>query len=380
MKSKYQIPDCKNFTGYKPCYPDHSCLEERCKDNLSFGKKILIINLDAMGDVIMTTAQLSGLKRKYPDSTIYWITLKSAYQLLQNNPLIDFVFEWNFENVMFLQQIEFDQVLNADKSRNACSLHKSLRAKEKYGFTLNENGVIIPENSLADYNYLLGQSDNLKFRINQKTGQDILSETFDNDYNRDRYILNLTEEEKLFVNEFKSSIVQDANELVVGFNTGCSLLYPNKKMTIEQHVELINHLSQNIKYKLMLLGGPEDTMRNNKIKELCGDKVINSPTTDGLRKGLCYIDVCDVVITGDSFGMHASIGLNKYILVWFGVSCWSEIELYDYGKKFIPQDLFCSPCWKKACPYNLECIQMIDLEEIVSEVNNFYKNIFLKNI
>lgn len=271
MKSKFQIPDCKNFTGYKPCHPGYNCLEEGCKDDLSFGKKIVIINLDAMGDVIMTTAQLPGLKRKYPKSTIYWITLKNAYQLLQNNPLIDFAFEWNFESILFLQNIGFDLVLNADKSRNACSLHKSLKAKEKYGFTLNENGIIVPENSYADYNYLLGQNDNLKFRVNQRTGQDILAETFNNDYQRDRYILNLSQDEILFVDEFKKSIVKNSDELIIGFNTGCSLLYPNKKMRVEQQVDLINRLSQNKKYKLVLLGGPEDTERNNKIKELCGE-------------------------------------------------------------------------------------------------------------
>jgi len=378
MKSKFNIPDCKNFTGYKPCQPGYNCLEDGCKDENHFGVKILIINLDAMGDVIMTTAQLAGLKRKYPVSTIYWITLKNAYYLIRNNPFIDFPLEWKFENSLFLNQIEFDLILNADKSRSACSLHKSLKGKEKFGFTLNENGIIVPENSFADYNYLLGQNDQIKFRENQRTGQDILAETFNNDYQRDRYILNLTEKEKIFASDFRNSILKGKNQLVIGFNTGCSLLYPNKKMTVEQHVELISRLSTNKNYKLVLLGGPEDTDRNNQIKELCGEKVVMTPTNEGLRKGLCYIDVCDLIITGDSFGMHASIALQKYILVWFGVSCWSEIDLYDYGKKFIPKDLYCSPCWKKVCPYNLECIKMIDIVGMINEVNNFYSNIFLK--
>ncbi len=76
------IPDCKRFTGYKPCYPDHNCWEDGCKDKIDEGKKILIINLDAMGDVLMTTAQLPAIKRKYPVSTITWITLKNAAPLL----------------------------------------------------------------------------------------------------------------------------------------------------------------------------------------------------------------------------------------------------------------------------------------------------------
>lgn len=374
-QSRFEIPKCKNFSGYKPCFPYYNCIENGCKENNPIGKKILIINLDAMGDVIMTTAQLHGLKRKYPESTIYWITLKNALPLLFNNPLIDYPLEWNFENILILQQMEFDIVLNADKSQRSCALHKLINAKEKYGFTLNEDGKIVPENSFADYNYLLGVDDYLKFRVNQKTGQEILAETWNNDYRRDKYILQLTQEEKNFAKEFRSKIIENSEQTIVGFNTGCSNLYPNKKMRIEQHVYLINELSKYSDYKLVLLGGPEDTERNQKIKELVGDKAILTPTNEGLRRGLCYIDVCDVVITGDSFGMHASIGLGKYVIVWFGVSCWTEIDLYDYGKKFYQEDLECSPCWKKVCPYNLECIERIDLNGIVEEVHRFHREI-----
>lgn len=374
-KSRFEIPNCKNFSGYKPCFPYHNCLEQGCKENNPIGKKILIINLDAMGDVIMTTAQLQGLKRKYPESTIYWVTLKNAHPLLINNPFIDYPLEWNFENILILQQMEFDLVLNADKSQRSCSFHKSINSKEKYGFTLNKDGKIVPENAFADYNYLLGVDDYLKFRVNQKTGQEILAETWNNDYRRDRYILNLTDEEKIFVKKFRESILDNYDQTIVGFNTGCSNLYPNKKMTIEQHIYLINELSKFSEYKLVLLGGPEDTERNQIIKDAVGDKAILTPTNEGLRRGLCYIDACDVVITGDSFGMHASIGLGKYVIVWFGVSCWTEIDLYDYGKKFYQEDLECSPCWKKVCPYNLECIERIDLNGMIEEIHRFHHKV-----
>ncbi|MEK9136511.1 MAG: hypothetical protein AAB393_05265, partial [Bacteroidota bacterium] len=74
-------------------------------------------------------------------------------------------------------------------------------------------------------------------------------------------------------------------------------------------------------------------------------------------------------------GMHAAIGLKKQIIVWFGVSCSTEIDLYDRGVKLIPVGLECSPCWKQTCPYNLECIQMIDLDAIVSHVGKFVRNL-----
>ena len=81
----------------------------------------------------------------------------------------------------------------------------------------------------------------------------------------------------------------------------------------------------------------------------------------------------DIVISGDSFGMHLAIALKKYIISWFGLSCHQEIELYDYGVKLYPEGLECSPCWKRKCPYNLECIDLIDLNKIIETVNLFKK-------
>lgn len=369
MKSKINIPNCKKFNGYKPCKPSKIC-DENCNERVETGIFILIINLDAMGDVLMTTAQLIPIKNKYPSSTIFWITRKNATGLLLHNPYIDKVLEWNFETVLYLQNIKFDIVFNADKSREACALLNSLVVKEKYGFGLNDFGTIIPLNQVADYNFMLGIDDHKKFRVNQRTGQDILAETFDLKYIRSEYILNLTEEEKEFCNRFKLKNNITKNIMVVGINTGCSELYPNKKLTIEQHIILINKLLSVNGIVVLLLGGPEDTERNKTIYNNFPNKIITTPTTEGIRKGICYENIADIVITGDSFGMHLAIALKKYVIAWFGLSCWTEIDLYDRGVKLFNETLNCSPCWLKECPHKLECRESVNLERIVEEVKN----------
>ena len=94
---KLRIPDCEHFSGYKPCYPGTTCLEE-CADPKPTGKQILIINLEAMGNVLVTTTLLPALKRKYPVSTIRWITLANAAPLLAYNPLVNKVYVWGPES------------------------------------------------------------------------------------------------------------------------------------------------------------------------------------------------------------------------------------------------------------------------------------------
>ncbi|MCZ7556042.1 MAG: lipopolysaccharide heptosyltransferase family protein [Bacteroidia bacterium] len=366
--------DCKHFNGYKPCFPGVDC-SEHCMRCDPIGTRILIINLDAMGDVVMTTAQLAGIKRAWPISQVFWITRSNAAALLHANPLVDRVFVWNDVDRLILQQQFFDVVLNADKSLDACAFASSLWTDELRGFTISKRGQIVPANPEAEYNFRLGLDDHLKFRVNQRSGQDILAATWKLDYRRDEYILELTASEQDRVRELRARWVP-VGKLAVGFNTGCSELFPNKKMTVPQHVELIERLASDDRLVFLLLGGPEDTQRNDDIAAqlqplVHSGRLVPTPTREGLRAGIVYEALADVVITGDSFGMHLAIGLKKHVLAWFGLSCWSEIDLYDRGEKFIPHGLDCAPCWKRTCPYNLECISMIDLDAIAAAVRSF---------
>ncbi|MGA9120971.1 MAG: glycosyltransferase family 9 protein [Bacteroidota bacterium] len=367
---EFAIPSCKHFTGYKPCFPGTNCLEE-CIQHKPLGTRILLINLDAMGNVLVTTSILPALKRKYPISDISWVTLKISAPLLQNNPFIDRVYTWDPESILILEGQEFDIVMNVDKSRRSGAFAVRVNARERLGFGMNGQGVIIPLNPEAEENYRLGLDDDLKFHVNQKTVGQLECEEFRLPYNRDEYVLHLTEEEEEFCRSYKDDLLIKPGQVVVGFNTGCSELYPNKKLTVEQHVVLLERLAKEDDLTLVLLGGPEDTVRNAEIHRRLGARVINTPTTEGVRRGICYENICDLVVTGDSFGMHLAIGLKKHVIAWFGLSCWTEIDLYDRGAKLVPEGLACAPCWRKACPYNLECIAMVDLDRIVAEVCNF---------
>jgi ADP-heptose:LPS heptosyltransferase len=365
--------DCRKFTGYKPCAPGMRCLPT-CPDFEPIGTKILIVNLDAMGNVLVTTSILPALKRKYPTSRVSWITLANAGPLLRNNPYVDEVFLWEPESRLILEHMTFDVALNVDKSRRSGAFIAGLAAKEKLGFGLHPNGSIVPLNREAEENYALGLDDHLKFHVNRKTVQQIQCEQFRLEYRRDPYVLRLTEEEKAFRAEYRRRVGIRDGETVAGFNTGCSELYPNKKLTVDQHVRLIRALADVPNLKLALVGGREDTERNAEIARLAGGAVINTPTTEGVRRGLCYIDVCDAIVTGDSFGMHASIGLGKFVVAWFGVTCPDEIDLYDNGVKIVPAGLECSPCWKRECPFDLECIRAVDLDAIAGHVERFARS------
>ncbi len=340
------------------------------------GTRILIINLDALGTVLATTAQLPALKRAYPHSHVTWITRKAGLALFENNSLVDHLVEWNDENRMVLLQQKFELALNADKGRPAAAFMNMVNAETKRGFGLNENGAIVPLNVGAEYSFRLGVDDIFKFRENTRAGNDILAEAWEIPFHRDEYVLSLSPAELKECARWKTELGLDEAPLIVGFNTGCSENFSLKKLEVETQAAAIRQIAEEMPdVKIILLGGREDMERNQKIAELSLGAAIQTPTTRGLRTGIILENLADVVISGDSLGMHIAIGLRKYVIAWFGLSCAAEIDLYDRGVKII-RDLSCAPCWKKVCdmPYGPICVTEFQPEWLVAPVREYYQS------
>jgi heptosyltransferase II len=152
---------------------------------------------------------------------------------------------------------------------------------------------------------------------------------------------------------------------IIGVNTGCSPTLPHKKLTVDGHRRLIDRIVRSSPLRgcpVVLLGGPEDTERNEAIAR--GLSVIQSPTTRGLRDGLASVAAVDLVFTCDSLGMHMAIGLGKWTVAWFGPSCEHEIDLYGRGRKIMTQ-AGCSPCWKRVCSKGVMCYDQVDFKQAV---------------
>jgi len=357
--------DCKFFTGYKPCRPGKVC--DRCTDRAARGAAVLIINLDALGAVMMTTALLPAIKRRDPQSTVHWVTLPAALPLLRHNNFIDKAWPYDFESVSILQAMSFDRVYSVDKSPRSDALAMLVKAGEKLGFGLDSSGAIVPFNPEAGYAYRLGIDDGMKFKQNDRSGVRILAEALRLDYRDDGYVLELTDEELALARQFREDHGIKPGEPAVGINTGCSDLYPNKKMTIDQHLRMISRIHRELPTtKVILLGGKAEAERNDEIRKESGSYVISSPTTEGLRRGIVYIQACDLVLTGDTAAMHIAIALRKHVVAWFGLSCAAEIELFSRGEKIASQ-LACAPCWKKSCE-RLDCLKALDLDALLAAV------------
>ncbi len=359
------ILGCRHFNGYKPCGKSAIC-DSLCPQMSVPSSRILIVHLEALGAVLRSTALLPAIRRKFPGCHITWVTQKPAEQLLVNNPYIDRVLTTTQDDLLQLSALEFDVALMVDKGLKSAGVLKLTKADAVFGFTVDAaSGVVVPATAAAGELWEIGLSNQKKFFENEKPETRLTHEALElGPWLRDEYVLRLTEDERNEAQARRAAWL-GSGEWIVGINTGCSGAIPYKKLSIEGHRELVQRLTAIAGVRIVLLGGREDTLRNERIGH--GISAIQSPTERGLRDGIVSVEACDIVVSGDSLGLHMAIALGKWSVAWFGPTCAQEIDLYDRGVHVLTQ-ASCGPCWKRSCDRQPMCYDLVSIDQLVNAV------------
>lgn len=359
------VTNCRYFTGYKPCGKSEVC-SSSCAHKDIPQLNIVLIHLGAMGAVVRSTALLAPIKRKYPSSRITWITESPMHKLLQDHPLIDRVLTTSAQDLCIARTMDYEIGFIVDKSQLACGIAQELKIDMSFGFTVDaQSGAILPATWHAQELWEIGLSDQKKFFENQKTENQLVAEALGLSWKRDDYDVRLNYQEIKKAERSRHEWRLDAKQPIIGFNTGCGPLMPAKKWTPEFHRQVLKACLAIGYQNLVLLGGPDDQITNQAIaKDL---PVIQSSTDQGIRTGAQNILACDIVVTGDSLGMHLAIAMKKHVIAWFGPSCEVEIDLFDRGEKLLAE-VGCSPCWKKDCQKSPMCYDRVALEQVMASI------------
>jgi heptosyltransferase-2 len=297
---------------------------------------------------------------------VTWLTRRQAAPLLAHNPLVDRVLVLGDATGAVLRALSFDLALCPDKSVPAGALMATVRADDKRGFEVDENGAIVPINLEADYLYRLGLDNEEKFFVNTASEQQVVTEALGFEYRKDRYTIVMTDEERERAREVRAISGVAKGETLVGWSTGCSPRYPYKRLTVEDQVELMHmtwdFLPRKDQVRFALLGGgTDDELRNREIADQLARRQV--PTTQtacrqGLRSGISSTAACDMIVSGDSLGLHLGIGLKKPVVAWFGMTCHQEIEVYGRGIKVL-SSVPCRPCWQSSCSLETKCFRQL---------------------
>lgn len=385
MEQEFKI-DCRHFKGDSPCkyYWQDRSICENCKNYDKVSEKILLIKLDAVGDVIRTTPLSRALKKKYPKSYFTWLVGEESYSLLENNPFIDRLLTYSLESSSLLELEDFDLLINLDKSLKSTSLTEKIKAKKKLGYGLN-NGKIYPINKEAEYHYKMCLDNWGLKQKNIKTYQEMMFDIAGLPYNHEEYVISLPKGNVEFAKDIFKKYNITSKDILIGLVTGCGPKYPHKKWINESYAKLITKLTKELNAKVLLLGSTFEIADNyelmrkfsietvHEIESRANSLVIDVTQNNSLVEFAYLINLCNVIITGDTAGMHLAIALQKPVVALFGPTPAQEIDLYGRGTKITPKmDCLCCydqfPCNKKP-----NCMENISVDEVFEAVNKLIK-------
>jgi len=362
--------DCRNYRGDRPCAVGiQGVCPSDCARYSAMGQRIVIIKLGALGDVIRTAALLPGLKQCWPQSHVTWITRPAGVRTLAHHPLIDRLLPFDAETLCHLEHERFDLCLSLDKEPAPTALAMRLDARERRGIGLSSHGTAYPLNAECVRYFQLGLDDELKFRRNQQTYQQLLYDAVGLEYHGERYRLYPDATQQAHAADVWRRLGVHDGEVVVGLNTGAGRVFANKNWPADKFIALAQRLIGQNGWRVALLGGPDEAAVNAAIVDACPG-ALNTGCTHTELEFAALVRRCDALVTGDTMAMHVAIAGDVPTVALFGPTAAQEIDLYGRGEKVVT-GLTCAPCYFRRCDLSPNCMDEISVERVLRAVQRW---------
>ncbi len=319
-------------------------------------KKILIIRLSSIGDIVLTTPIIRCLKTQLPDTEVHYLTKEQFQPVLEANPFIDKI---------FTIKDKINEVLPKLKSESydhIVDLHKNFRSKGIIA------GLKKPTSSFSKINVRKWLAVNLiinmlpQIHIVDRYFQAVEMLGIKNDGKGLDYFIPEKDEVDL------KTIPQLFQNGYIGWVIGGkhnTKIYPEEK---------IIEICRSINIPVVLLGGPEDREKGDRITKTVGDFVFNACGKFNINQSASLVKQAKKIITNDTGLMHIAAAFKKEIISLWGNTI-PEFGMYPYmpgfeNKSHILEvkNLSCRPCSKigfEKCPKkHFDCMEKIDAEKL----------------
>ncbi len=329
-------------------------------------KRILVIKISSVGDVILVIPSLRALRKKFPDAKICVLVGLKSRQIVQSCPYVDevivldgpngsFLFKL-FEVARVLSSYKFDIVIDHQNNKISHLLSFLSWAPSRYGF---DNGKL---SFLLNHRVRFVGLQAVNPVEHQSKVLGIMG------VNIEDYSLELFPRESDFkyIDKRLSEEWLSEEQPLVGINLSASAKWQTKRWPLENFIRLSSELArENI--RTVLTGSEEDVYLAEKFVTLSKVKPVNFVGKTSLLELAALIKRCSIFITGDSAPMHVASAMKTPFIALFGPT--DPKRHLPPAKDFflIKKDFKCMPCYKRIC-LNPKCMNEITTEEVLDAV------------
>ena len=328
-------------------------------------KKILIIRMSSIGDIVLSTSFLQSVKTKFPDSKIDFLIKSEFADIMRYHPLIDdlitFKKKTGFKGLIALgkslRDNDYDMVYDIHSVFRTRILSFFLRKRffkqiKKprfrrfllfYGY---QNFFEKSFSHIKMYHSLLEKTDSFP-KTELHLSNDEVEETMD-------YLLN-------------NNIDKNYITIVPG------AAWSQKQWSIENYNNLMTRLMKSFNATIVILGATNDIICDQIIKH---DRIVNLKDKTSLRMAMGILKSSQHTIGSDTGLLHISEALDTPVTMILGPTSkeTGAIIVLPESKIIENKSLWCRPCSQngsRPC-YRKEqyCMSEIDSEKVFEHVNS----------
>jgi ADP-heptose:LPS heptosyltransferase len=310
-------------------------------------KKILVIRLKAIGDVIMASPVLRALRKAYLSAQIHFATHAANEPLLRHNPNLDRLkvypektspFRDKLGFILGMRREKYDWVFDLEATPRSAWLAFATGGRERVGYAFRVRKWAftrpVPKNQVRRF-----QSDVCLSLVRELGVPDdgLKTEIF------------LGPQERSWAKDYFSRPEISQQRWRIGLNpTGA---WTSKQWPLERWRQLIPLLHENLGIKPLLFWGPGSEKMVGEISRGLEDRVILKPQTT-LLEAAAFITGLDLLIGTDGTPQHMAQALGTPSLTLWGPGWGIGWTLPgDLRHRYLQHFLDCGPCDKTLCPF-----------------------------
>ncbi|MEZ5536108.1 MAG: glycosyltransferase family 9 protein [Thiolinea sp.] len=333
-------------------------------------RNILIVRLSAIGDIVMASAIIEPLKKKYPHSNIYWLAQPECKALLEHHPDISGVISWPRA-----------QWIQLWKDKHYGELWKTLRhfrkqlRQQSFDLALDLQGLlksgILTYLSGATKRIGLGSREGSQYLMHQ-----IISRQLGNTRMIGSEYRYLAEQLELDTADWQMQVAYDqqaaqqAEQLIAEHVAGQAFIIicpfttrPQKHWFNDYWVELSEKLSNRYQCPILMLGGPGDTKATQVI--VSQSTVIDLTGKTSLPAAMAVIERAQLLVGVDTGLTHMGHAAAIPTIALFG-STRPYLETGLRSSHVIYHPMECSPCKRNpTCDGRFDCLRSITPDEVM---------------
>jgi lipopolysaccharide heptosyltransferase II len=334
-------------------------------------KKILIFNVNWLGDVLFSTAVIRNIRRNFPHSFIACAIPSRCYPVLKGNPHLDeiIIFDEKDRHKGFMKRLnfirdlrerEFDVVFLLHRSFSRALICRLAGIPERIGHYTKKRGFLLTKKIMPPDRDSLHRID-YYLDVIEKAGLKI----------EDRYTeFFIPVEDEAFVNSFLVKNSVKNGDFIAVINPGGNWL--PKRWPKEYWAELADKLVDNFGAKVIISGSHNDLSLAKDIQGRMVHRPIFACGVFNIKQLAALAKRVDLFITADTGPLHIanSIGAKK-IIALFGPTSKEITGPYPLKNVIILQkDTGCRiPCYEVYCKDN-RCMKAISPDDVIRAVKS----------